>query len=200
MGNFIPDDPSLATFQGERILQKLTSFTNMLPIGEDLGADIEYIRKSLSIHGIPGTKIPRWEKDHLGDGSFIPYDQYHPLSLTTVSTHDSETLTLWWNNNPEEAKSFANAMNMQYSKYLTNSLRYQMLKSSHHTSSLFHINLLSEYLALFEDLVWDSPYDERINLPGTILPSNWCYKTRPSLETLLKHDALKEAIKSMRAE
>ncbi|MCH9617397.1 MAG: 4-alpha-glucanotransferase [Chlamydiia bacterium] len=198
-GRFIPDDQDLAITSGEKILEKLTSFSTMLPIGEDLGANNESIRKSLSRHAIPGTKIPRWEKNYLKDDAFIPYDLYNPLSLTCVSTHDSETLALWWKNNPIEAKAFAQAFTMEYKKHLTHHLRYQMLKASHNSASLFHINLLPESLALFEDLVWDYPEDERINIPGTILPSNWCYKMRPSLEHLLEHDDLKNVMRDLAA-
>ena len=144
---------------------------------------------------IPGTKIPRWERDYLGDGSYIPYKDYNTFSLTTVSTHDSETLTLWWKDYPEEAQEFAEAHGMEYTPNLTRDLRYQMLKDSHATGSLFHINLLSEYLELFDDLSWSNPDDERINLPGTILPSNWCYRLRPSMEQLLAHDDLREAVR-----
>ena len=198
-GAFIPSDRKLAIFNGEDILKKLTSFTHMLPIGEDLGDKIEHIRKSLSELTIPGTKIPRWEKYYLTDGSFVPYKDYNPFSLTTISTHDSETLLQWWNDNPLEAEGFAIAYDMEYKRYLTHSLRYQMLQATHRTASLFHINLLPEYLALFENLVWENPDDERINLPGTVLPSNWCYRMRPSLETLLDHKHLKAIIQELAA-
>ena len=204
-GEFIPEDTNLALAQGERILKKLSGFTQMFPIGEDLGEDLgnglEQIRASLSNQTIPGTKIPRWERDYLGDLSFIEYKDYNPFSLTTVSTHDSETLHLWWLEYPKEAQEFCKAKNMEYKPILTKELRAQMLKDSHNSQSFFHINLLSEYLALFDHLVWENPQDERINLPGTILPSNWCYKTRPSLEHLLSHNDLKKAIQdSMRSD
>jgi len=190
-GSFIPNSPPLALMQGERILEKLTSYTSMLPIGEDLGVDIEYIRKSLSNQAIPGIIIPRWERDHFGDHSFTPYSEYNPFSLTTVSTHDSETLSQWWKNNTEEVRHFCEGHGLIYQEELTHKLRYQMLKDSHMSASLFHINLLSEYLALFDDLVWKDPKDERINQPGTVLPTNWCYRMKPSLETLLDHSSLK---------
>lgn len=194
-GTFIPEDPSLAIMQGEKILSKLISFTDMMPIGEDLAQDIEHIRRSLARQTICGTKIPRWERDHEGDKHFIPYDEFNPFSLTTVSTHDSETLTLWWEKYTEEVKDFCAAHNMIYTKTLTRELRLQMLKDSHNNASLFHVNPFQEYLALFENLIWDNPHDERINLPGTILPSNWCYKLRPSLEHLLSHHDLKETLR-----
>ena len=194
---FIPQDPEIALLQGEKILHTLSSFTTMLPIGEDLGCVLESFRSSMDKQTIPGTKVPRWEKLDRSSLSFIPYEEYPPISLTTVSTHDSETLTQWWNNNQEEAEEFSSSHGLEYKPFLSTKNRYQMLHDSHRTPSLFHVNLLPEYLALFEDLVWDHPDDERINLPGTVLPSNWCYRTRPSLETLLEHRDLQSALKRL---
>lgn len=200
-GEYIPKDPGLAIIQGEQILAKLNALTDkspiMLPIGEDLGVEIDHIKRSMDKLSIPGTKIPRWERYVPDFKEYIPYEKYPPISLTSVSTHDSETLHLWWKNNPEEVKFFAKSYGMKYEEELTFDLRYQILKDSHNTPSLFHINLLPEYLALFDSLVWENPDDERINLPGTVLPSNWCYKMRPSLETLLSHKDIQSTIKSM---
>lgn len=196
-GEFIPPTPSLAKAAGEKILTKFSSFTPMLPIGEDMGNDIQYIRRSLTKNAIAGTKVPRWERDHEGDRKYIHYKDYNPMSLTTVSTHDSETLSQWWENDCQEAKEFAEKMGYLYQQKMSKKLRYKMLQDSHHCASIFHINLLSEYLALFDDLVWQNPNDERINVPGTVHPSNWSYKTRPSLEFLLSHQDLQSTMKSL---
>ena len=64
-----------------------------------------------------------------------------------------------------------------YHEYL-----FQILYDSHHSGSLFHINLLQEYLSLFNDLVDEDPEKERLNLPGTINETNWCYRYKPSVE------------------
>src|SRR5205807_7892889 len=55
---------------------------------------------------------------------------------------------------------------------------------------LFHINLLQEYLAFFPELVWLNPEEERINIPGTLLPTNWTYRFRPYIEELTTHVGL----------
>ena len=34
---------------------------------------------------------------------------------------------------------------------------YSILKDSHHSGSLFHINLLNEYLALIPGMTWPNP-------------------------------------------
>ncbi len=193
-GCYIPSDPNLALCQGSRIIEKLISLTGMLPIGEDLGVVDPSFKENMTFHTLPGTKVPFWEKIK---NTYIHGKDYPPISLTTVSTHDSESLTLWWNNHPEEAKHFASCYQIEYQPTLSPSTRYKILKDSHHSASLFHINLLPEYLSLFEDLTWDDPREERINLPGTVLPSNWCYRTRPSLEFILRHDSLKAAMKTL---
>lgn len=196
-GQFIPPDQLSAKIQGEMVLKKLTSFTDMLPIGEDLGADIDYIRESLLQLGIPGTKVPRWEKYRNTTHEFIPFNNYPKLSLTTLSTHDSDTLRQWWENNPSEAAAYAKLLHIPYQQTLNPEIRYKILKESHKTPSLFHINLLNEYLGIFEDLSWPNPNDDRINVPATISPSNWCYRLRPTLEDMIAHNDLKHTMRSL---
>ena len=74
---------------------------------------------------------------------------------------------------------YAISKGWDYTPELTVQHRIEILRESHHSSSLFHINLLQEYLALFPELVWPNPDDERINIPGTISDYNWSYRFRP---------------------
>lgn len=194
-GSYIPSEKSMATRQGEMILKNLLSFTSMLPIGEDLGIGIAEIRTSLQKLCIPGLKIPRWERLYLEDLSFIPYNLYTPYSVTSLSTHDSETLEEWWKNHQEDAETFSTFSNLPFEREFTRETRFQILKQAHQTPSFFHINLLGEYLALFPELVHPNPHDERINVPGTISPNNWSYRLRPSLEELNSHAELKKIMK-----
>ena len=117
--------------------------------------------------------------------------------MTSVSTHDSETLELWWSENPTEAKPYAKYKGWDYIGNLTKAQRREILWDSHHSASLFHINLIGEYLALFPELVWDNPHDERINVPGIVAPTNWTYRIRPSVEELTSHEPLVEEIKEL---
>lgn len=196
-GNYIPYERWIALAQGERILQKLISFTGMLPIGEDLGLEIENIRFSMLGMGIPGTRIPRWERHYATDRSYIPYHEYPQLSLTTVSTHDSDTLEQWWEKYPVDSEEFCRFRGWKYDKKLSTQNRFNLLQDSHKTPSYFHINLLNEYLALFNELSWPNPDDERINLPGTIIPSNWCYRLRPTFNQILNHSELKDVMRAL---
>ena len=80
---------------------------------------------------------------------------------------------------------------------LSTELHLAILKDSHHTSSLFHINLLQEYLALFPELKWPEDSLERINVPGTVSDDNWTYHYRPLLEEITAHPGLKNQMKTI---
>jgi 4-alpha-glucanotransferase len=190
-GFFIPKDPSLWKIQGEEILQMLLDNSSLLPIAEDLGTIPDEVYASLKHFKICGTKVIRWEKDK--HKKYIPYENYEPLSLTTVSTWDCDPLKAWWKNFPEEAQAFAEFKHWDYEPELSFEKLIIMLQDAHHTPSYFHINLLQEYLSLFPELIGDED-KERINIPGTILPSNWTYRFRPYLKEMLNHKGLQNAI------
>lgn len=196
-GKFIPEDEADWLKHGETILSTITDFTSMLPIAEDLGVVPDSIRMSLSDMGVCGSKVIRWETHDDEGKNFIDPLHYNPISMTTVSTHDSETLAQWWQKDPDEAKPYAKYKGWDYGSTLSAAHRKEILWDSHHSSSFFHINLIGEYLALFPELVWDDPNDERINIPGTVSAHNWTYRLRPSMETLLAHEPLKEAIANL---
>jgi 4-alpha-glucanotransferase len=196
-GFFIPGDENIWIEHGNKIMKMMLEACPMLPIGEDLGTVPLEVREALRNMGICGTKVMRWERDWHGDRRFISGHEYIPESMTTVSTHDSETLTQWWNNNEGDRHDFTAYKRWQYLPYLPREHRQEILKDSHHTNSLFHINLLNEYLALFPELVWDNPDDERINVPSTVGDTNWTYRMRPYLEDLIQHQDLKKAIQEI---
>ena len=146
-GHFVPADPNLWGMQGREILEMMIQTSPLLPMAEDLGAMIpEIVHETLHELGICGTKVMRWAKN--GD-SYLPFQEYDPLSLTTVSTCDSETLDEWWETLPEEAARYAAFKHWAYEPKLSREHHLALLYDSHHTASLFHINLLQEYLALF---------------------------------------------------
>jgi len=196
-GKFIPEDEAHWLKHGTDILSVLTDHSSMLPIAEDLGTVPDSVRHALTELGICGTKVIRWEMtDH---EHFIDLLHYNPVSMTTVSTHDSDTLETWWLNDPNEAKPYAKSKGWEWGSRLSKGQRKEILWDSHHSSSLFHINLLGEYLALFDELVWQDPNDERINVPGTISEKNWTYRIRPSVEEFTNHGPLKDAIREILA-
>lgn len=196
-GFYYPQEEKEWIPQGQKILATLIAHSPLLPIGEDLGTVPQSVRQCMQQLGICGTKVMRWERYWEKDGSFIPIDQYTPLSLTTVSTHDSETLRQWWSNQPQEASILAKQQGWQYSEQITSEQYRELLRQSHNSASLFHINLLNEYFPLVADLTWPHLEDERINIPGTFSERNWSYRFRPYLEELTTHSALATAIHNL---
>lgn len=181
-GHFEPEDPPTYLQQGLNILTSLLQSSRMLPVGEDLGCIPDDVKQALKHLGICGTKIPRWERNWQKDGSFIPFDCYDPLSVTSLSTHDSDTLTSWWEHSPQEARQFAEFLGLPYSTRLSTEEQIFILKESNHTASIFHINLLNDYLAIYPPF---TTANMRINIPGSLSKHNWTYKMKPSIETLI---------------
>ncbi len=199
-GSYIPADKAVWIAHGESIMRMMLQSCPMLPIGEDLGTVPPEVRQCLKSLGICGTKVLRWERNWDGDKSFIPYDKYPVASMTTVSTHDSQTLKLWWRDEKEEAADFAKFKNWEYAPELTVEQQRAILRDSHHTASLFHINLLNEYLALIPGMSWAKPEEERINIPGVVLETNWTYRFRPSVEEIVGSESLRSEMKRIVSE
>lgn len=191
-GKFVPEETDLMLAQGRTLLEMMIDSAPILPIAEDLGVVPDSVRDSLKELEICGMKVFRWERMGKDHKEYTPYSEYHPITMTTVSTHDSTTLQLWWEEDADDAMIYANAKAWHYAPEITFNQRLSILKDNHHTPSFFHVNLLQEYLALYPDLVWEDPQDERINIPGFILPENWTYRFRPSLEEIITHAPLKK--------
>jgi len=193
-GQHIPENPDLWIPQGEKILRMMIEGSPMLAIGEDLGNVPLEARACMNRLGICGTKVMRWERMWDQDKRFINPQDYPKMSMTTVSTHDSETLQQWWKAHPQEAQDYARYKNWNYASDMTHQQLFDILQSSNHTNSLFRINLLNEYLALIPGMTWPNIEDERINVPGVISDHNWTYRFRPSVEEITTNEELKQAI------
>jgi 4-alpha-glucanotransferase len=196
-GTFIPLDQNNWLPHGKAVMEMMLESSSMLPIGEDLGTVPPEVRTCLRELGICGTKVMRWERYWEQGRTFIPMEAYLPMSLTTVSTHDSTSLTQWWKESSEEVLEYCKAKNWTYAPQITHEQLLAILADSHKSGSLFHINLLNEYLALFPEMVHSDPAFERINLPGTIQDSNWSYRMIPSVEEITSHKGLKELLKTL---
>ena len=196
-GQFIPADRALWDAQGRDILDQIIPLSDMLPMAENLGEIPKVVTKTMHEYGICGMTVIRWQRHWEKNCDYIAYDQYEPLSMTTVSTHDSEPLQLWWRDLPEDATRFAEFKHWTYEPELAIWQRKEILRDSHHTPALFHLNQLQEYLALFPELVSTNPEDERINVPGTVLPNNWTYRFKPTLEEIVSHRDLAAQIKNI---
>ncbi len=189
-GRFISENRLLWPFLGKKRLEMLLSNSSMLPIAEDLGVIPYEVRPILKELGICKTIVQRWAKTE--EETFLHPKDYPFLSLSTLSTHDSETLEEWWEIYPLEAQSLSATLQIPYRKKLSSSMRTSLLQIMHKSPSLFHVNLLSEYLALF----YKEEGKKRINIPGTLSKKNWSYRMKPSLESLKKNTKLIKQLRS----
>lgn len=196
-GHFIPKEETTWVDHGQKIMLMMLDACDMLPIGEDLGVVPPEVRACLSALGICGTRVMRWERNWTKGGNFIFPHDYAVESMTTLSTHDTETTQQWWKDYPVEAQLFAQFKGWSYQPLLSREHHREILWDSHHSRSLFHINLLQEYLGLIPGLSWPNPSDERINIPGIMNDRNWCYRLRPSLEELAEHNSLKHLMQEL---
>lgn len=196
-GHYIPKDPADWVPQGERTLKAIVESSSMLPIGEDLGIIPKETRKTMHTLGIPGTKVVFWERKWKDDESFIPFADYPEDSLTTISTHDSEPFSLWWQVYPEDAKTFAAFMGWDYTEILEKKHLFDLLKASHRTPSRLHINLLQEYLNLIPELTDGNLKAERINVPKTVSSKNWSYRYKYPIEKMAACTELSDLLKQL---
>jgi len=63
-------------------------------IAEDLGQVAPYVRPVMARMGLPGFKIPMWERDP--EGAMQPGDSYDRISVATYATHDHAPLITQW--------------------------------------------------------------------------------------------------------
>lgn len=196
-GEFSPKNLYLWPILGKKFLQLLLQQSTLLPLAEDLGTIPPFVFTTLKELGIAGTSVMRWERKWDLDGEYIAPSEYRPLSVTCVGTHDSEPLSVWWDSYPLDAKLFSKSLYLSYTPKFSHDLRKKILYASHHSQSLFHINPLQEYLALFPELSRKDQEEERINIPGTSSSFNWTYRFFPSIEEICTHTKFLDTMKKI---
>jgi 4-alpha-glucanotransferase len=63
-------------------------------VAEDLGEVAPYVRPVMARMGLPGFKIPMWER--LPDGTMQPGETYDRISVVTYATHDHAPIRTQW--------------------------------------------------------------------------------------------------------
>ena len=194
-GWYVPGDESTWGDHGYRLLKMLLDATHMLPLAEDLGTIPPVCRQTLTSMGICGLKVQRWEKRWEGDGSIIPPAEYPPLSVATVSTHDSETLAGWWQDNYEDRQQLWQFLggDGEAPTHLEGPLLRRIIQWVAASGSLFAIFMIQDLLGLFGILEGD-PSHHRINVPGTVAHTNWSWRCPVTMEDLLADDGLTQEL------
>jgi len=95
-GKFDPEDPGLWEEQGRRLLLLMIRNASMLPCAEDLGVVPDCAVKVLGEFGIPGMDVQRWRRDWGNGYGFVAPENYRPVSIALISTHDMDGFKNWW--------------------------------------------------------------------------------------------------------
>ena len=196
-GGFVPAEEWTWGEHGRRILEMMLASSRMLPLAEDLGTIPDVCRQTLRDLGICGFKVQRWEKRWNTDRRFIPAGDYDPLSMATLSTHDSEILAQWWAENGSERDELHGVLGHsgEAPAALTPELHREIVAWLAGGSSLFLVLLLQELLWP-AGLLPGNPADHRINLPGIVNDTNWTWRSPVATEDLLANDGLAAAVRA----
>ncbi len=196
-GRFVPAEEWTWGAQGRGILQMMLDASRMLPLAEDLGTIPDVCRSTLLDMGICGFKVQRWEKRWHQDRGFILPRDYVPLSMATLSTHDSEILAQWWFENPGERNELFGLLGHDGSapSALTPGLHREIVRWLSLGSQLFTVLQIQELLWPEGALPGD-PAEHRINLPGIVNESNWTWRCPVPMENLVADTDRAQAIRS----
>lgn len=81
--------------QGESLLKMIQKAAgDTIVVAEDLGLVPDYVRPNLLKLGIPGFKIPYWERNE--DYTYCDGVKYPHLSIVTPATHDHDPIITRW--------------------------------------------------------------------------------------------------------
>jgi len=194
---------SLAEWEarGRELLSMLVASTGMQPFAEDLGAVPPCVPKVLKELKIPGLRVLRWEREWDKPGQpYIQLEAYESLSVACTSVHDSSSMRQWWEEEADRAQLWAMFKKMAEKDALLSSLLANCSQEAPEALEPSAAAVLVRALVLsasnvvvypLQDILachpeWREPdaRDERINVPGTTLPSNWSYRVRENLRTL----------------
>ncbi len=147
-------------------------------VAEDLGVVPDYVRPSLAAMGVPGFKIPLFERDK-PDLRYRDSGAFDPVSICTLGTHDHLPIrALWeqWTQSVESGRDNGSAA--WECRCLLNWIGWNPDHPPREWSPPFHHALCRKLLSSGSGLAILQLPDwfgtrHRFNLPGSTADSNW---------------------------
>ncbi len=199
--------------QSDEILSALTNSVNMIPCGEDLGANLPCLPGVMAKNQILSLCVYRWSRrwNVQPEKPFIHFSELPKLSVCTSSVHDSTTLRQWWDEDKEGVNLFVRTYPQYFgieawdneAKNRTANEPYSPEKGRAFLTALsdansdFCIHPFQDFLSI-EKKYWLSDADaERVNIPGTVSDFNWTYRIPALLEDIASDESLVAKIKGI---
>ena len=183
-----------------KLLSVLSQETDMLVCAEDLGAVPPCVPAVLNKLNILSLRIERWARNW--NAPYSPYydmDEYPRMSVCATSCHDTSTLRgLWQEKDFDRDLYWSHAhLSGKAPEEVTPSVARQILAHVYTTNSLFCILPVQDYFALSASLSKCAPEEERVNVPGTVGGTNWCYRMPCSVDELMDYTSLSSDIRML---
>jgi 4-alpha-glucanotransferase len=189
---------------GRKILAAITGDVDMRACAEDLGAVPPCVPLVLGELGIPGLRVLRWHRSWDRPGSpYVPFNEYPEESVACTSVHDSTNLRQWWSQEAERdilwamaSEALGMAPTAAPAELDPDSALF-FIKAFASVQSRLLVFPLQDLLATSQAHREEKAVDERINVPGTSDGSNWLYRVKPDLDTLLADASLRARLSSL---
>ncbi len=167
---------------GEELLRMVKSAAgSTVVVAEDLGMVPDYVRPSLLQLGIAGFKIPLFERNE--DGSYKKSEEYPPLSIATLATHDHEPVAAFWQRwNSEKSPERQHLLDwIGWKKSPPTTLTPDL-----HAAICGKLLSSPSWLVIFmiTDLFGQN---QRFNVPGPMSDSNWTERLSGTVSELDKN-------------
>jgi len=182
---------------GRKRLEAAVAASDMLPCGEDLGMIPSCVPEVMHELQILSLEIERMPKRFGLD--YTPLAELPYLSVCTTSTHDMDTLRLWWAEDFERSQKYYNQILKQTGeapKDLTPEVCRMILENHLNSPSMLVIIPLQDYLALDKTHRRIDASAERINIPAN--PQHyWRYRMHLNINELIEAEELNGKIREM---
>nr|WP_281375550.1 4-alpha-glucanotransferase [Haloferula luteola] len=183
---------------GDRRLRVIQSAAGTAEVvAEDLGCVPDYVRPHLASLGIPGFRIPHWDRDQ--EGRVIPGEEFPECSFATYATHDHDSIPAMWedfrrrasleNEDEDDRKevretwqALAEFAGLEAEGAFDDGVYGALVRALMAARSRYAAILITDFYRSAE----------RINQPGTVGGQNWSYRVPETAEVSGRRKAWKE--------
>ena len=175
----------------------LVKATRMLVCAEDLGMVpdcVPWVMDQLKILSLEIQSMPKDPKVTFGILQNNPF-----LSVCTISSHDTATMRMWWDEDWERTQKYWNwslGRGGEAPHPLSAEIATDIVRNHLYSPSMLCILTLQDWMATDEDIRLADANAERINIPAN--PKHyWRYRMHVTLEQLLTETKFNDSVRNL---